>query len=175
MHADSMRNLVIIFFILLLAFPFPGFAQNKQAGLYLEKGNEFYKARNIDSALYYYDRAVKADNDCAETYYRRALAKEKTQDIDGAIADYQAAIRISPMPVYYNNLGMIMTMRGQQEEAIEQFDLALAIDSTYVQSLFNKGISYHHLGNVEEACKYVGKARQQGLLFADEYLSQFCK
>jgi tetratricopeptide (TPR) repeat protein len=170
-----MRNLVIIFFIPLLILSFPGLAQNKQAGIFLEKGNEYYKVRNIDSALYYYDMAVKADNDCAETYFRRALAKEKTQDVDGAIADYQTAIRISPMPVYFNNLGMIMTMRGQQEDAIEQFDQALAIDSTYVQALFNKGISYHHLGNVEQACKYVGKARQQGLLFADEYLNQFCK
>jgi tetratricopeptide (TPR) repeat protein len=175
MHADSMRNLVIIFFILLLTSQFTGFAQNKQAGLYLEKGNEFYKARNIDSALYYYNMAVNADNDCAETYFRRALAKEKTQDTEGAIADYKTAIRISPMPVYYNNLGMIMTLQGQLEDAIQLFDKALAIDSNYVQALFNKGISYHHLGNVEEACKYIGKARQKGLLFADEYLMQYCK
>jgi tetratricopeptide (TPR) repeat protein len=150
-------------------------AQNKEAGLLLEKGNEYYKARNIDSALYYYNMAVKADNDCAETYFRRALAKEKTQDIEGAVADYKTAIRISPMPVYYNNLGMIMTLRGEQEDAIQQFDKALAIDSNYVQALFNKGISYHHLGNVDEACRYIGKARQKGLLFADEYLMQFCK
>jgi len=161
--------------LLFLCLSFSAFAQNRQAGLYLEKGNEFYKVRNIDSALYYYDLAVKADNGCAEAYYRRALAKEKTQDIDGAEADYKTAIRISPMPVYYNNLGMIETKRGQQEEAITYFDQALAIDSTYVQALFNKGISYHKLGEVEEACKYVGKARQLGLLFADEYLNQFCK
>lgn len=150
-------------------------AQNPEASRLLETGNTFYKSREIDSALFYFNMAVEADPASAVTYFRRALAKEKSEDMNGAIADYQAAIAISPMPVYYNNIGMILTLQEKYEESILQFDNALELDPDYFQALFNKGISYHHLGNREEACKYVGQARELGLLFADEYLNQFCK
>ena len=148
--------------------------QDQKTSVLIEKGISFYKVRNIDSAIYYYDLALEIDQNCDPAYFRRALAKSKTKDNDGAIADYREAIRINPKPVYYNNIGIIFTLQQYHEDALDEFNKALAIDSTYVQAIFNKGISYHHMGMPDEACKYTVKARDMGLEAANQFCQQFC-
>ncbi len=169
-----MKLLIAIFFFILIISP--GFlsAQKPETTLLLEKGISFYKIRNIDSAIYFFNLALISDSLCDDAYFRRALARSKTKDNDGAIADYRTAIRINPKPVYYNNIGIILTLEQYHEEALEEFDKALAIDSTYVQAIFNKGISYHHMGMQDEACEYTVKARNMGFEAAGQYCRQFC-
>ena len=71
-------------------------------------------------------------------------------------------------------MGIIFTLEECHEEALLEYDKALAIDSNYVQAIFNKGISYHHMGMQEEACKFIGKAKEQGFQPAEQYYQQYC-
>lgn len=150
-------------------------AQNQALDPLLETGKSFYKVRDLDSAYHYFNLAVAADSASDEAYFRRGLVREKMNDTEGALADYAAAVRINPKPVYYNNRGMIFTLREDHLAALEEYDKALALDPDYVQALFNKGIAYHHLGMTEEACRFVGKARDKGFELAENYWQQFCR
>ncbi|MCF8233300.1 MAG: tetratricopeptide repeat protein [Bacteroidales bacterium] len=141
----------------------------------LEKGSSYYQNRSIDSAIYCYNLAVENHPECEEAWFRRALAKEKMHDIDGAIEDYYVAISITPKPIYYNNIGIDLAVKGEYEEAIEIYDKALEMDSLYTQAIFNKGIAFHYLGRWNEACELAGKAREMGLEIAGQYISDFCE
>ena len=169
-----MRYLIFLILFSILLIHKPLLSQNPEIISLIESGNQFYKIRLIDSALYYYNLAVEKDSTSAEAYFRRALARSKNNDNEGARADYKNAIRINPKPVYYNNMGIILTLEECHEEALLEYDKALAIDSNYVQAIFNKGISYHHMGMQEEACKFIGKAKERGFQPAEQYYQQYC-
>ncbi len=169
-----MRIEILIIIILSFLIPETLFSQDQENISLIEKGKSFYKNREIDSALYYYNLALKKDPYSEEAYFGRALTRTKNRDNAGAIEDYREAICLDPKPVYYNNIGIILTLEESHEEAIEEFNKALEIDSNYTQSLFNKGISYHHLGMQEEACKFVEKAKEQGFQLAEQYCLEYC-
>jgi len=169
-----MRSIFLITILSSLLLPASMFSQTQDITSLIETGKSFYKVRNIDSAIFYFNKAINLDNTSDDAYFRRALCKLKLKDNEGAIADYRSAIRINPKPVYYNNIGIIFTLEQYHEEALDEFNKALAIDSTYVQAIFNKGISYHHMGMPEEACKYTVMARDMGLEAANQFCQQFC-
>jgi tetratricopeptide (TPR) repeat protein len=161
--------------LLVFILPLSLISQNQEVELLLETGKSFYKVRQVDSAYHYFNLAIEADSSSDEAWFRRGLTREKLNDPDGALEDYRHAAQISPEPVYYNNIGMIYTIREDHMAALEEYDKALALDPDYVQALFNKGIAYHHLGMTEEACRFVGKARELGFELAESYWQQFCQ
>lgn len=167
------KTSLILTFTLLLIYGF-AISQDHNIDNLINRGILFYKSRNIDSAMSCFNKAIQLDKQNDEAYFRRALARSKTKDNDGAVADYRMAISINPKPVYYNNIGIILTLEQYHEEALEEFNKALELDSTYLQAIFNKGISYHHMGMPDEACKYTTKARDMGFEAAEQYCRQFC-
>ncbi len=170
-----MKNKIVIFVSALLLFACTGKEKTDTAQELTNKGNAFYKSRELDSALYYYNQALNTDPDYDEAYFRRALVKEKQQDIEEANQDYLAAIQINPKPIYYNNLGINYAIQEKYNDAIIEYDKALAIDSAYAQAIFNKGIAFHHLGRWNEACKYADKALEMGLKIAEQYINEHCE
>ena len=169
-----MRYIILIIIFSVFLIPEVLISQNQEVISLIESRKSFYKNREIDSALYYYNLALEKDNSSEEAYFGRALARSKNKDNKGAIEDYREAICLNPKPVYYNNIGIILTLEEYHEEALEEFNKALAIDSNYTQAIFNKGISYHQLGMQEEACKFVGKAKEQGFQLAEQYCLEYC-
>lgn len=79
---------------------------------YLDTGTAFYQERVLDSALTYYNKAIELDTDAADGYFRRALVKEKLDNFDEANEDYLKAISLNPQPVYYSNLGLNKSIKG---------------------------------------------------------------
>ena len=65
----------------------------------------------------------------------------KKGDLDGAIAEFQAALRINPGdPAVHRNLGVVFAEKGRLDEAIEQYRAALQIrpDDAVVQKLLSE-------------------------------------
>ena len=142
---------------------------------YLDTGTAFYQERVLDSALTYYNKAIELDTDAADGYFRRALVKEKLDNFDEANEDYLKAISLNPQPVYYSNLGLNKSIKGDNEEAIKYFNEAIKIDPEYMQAYMNRGIAYHYLGNMDKACKDVTKAYELGFGLAKQYLEENCE
>lgn len=62
-------------------------------------------------------------------YVVRGLAWQKKGDLDRALADYTAAIKINPKDALaYNNRGMLWRERGDSNRAIADFTAAIAIN-----------------------------------------------
>jgi len=141
---------------------------------YFDQGMEHYQVRQLDSSLYYFDRAIALDSMYHEAYFRRALVKAKMNTLEGAYEDYSRAISINPEPKYYNNRGINLAIRNRMQEAIEDYDQALALDSTYAQAYLNKGVAQYHLGEEVAACENIYESYQLGLTMAVPYLEQQC-
>jgi len=141
---------------------------------YFERGMEYYQSRQFDSSLYYFDRAVALDSTFHQAYFRRAKVKSKLNALEAAYEDYSTAIIINPQPVYYNNRGINLAIRDKMQAAIQDYDKALALDSTYAQALLNKGVAQYHLGQYDGACQNMQQAYQLGLKMALPFLEQEC-
>lgn len=170
-----MKKLLFLIIPIGLLYACDSQVKSESSQEYLDKGIEFYKSRELDSALYYYNLALETNPNFDEALFRRALVKEKQDDLAGANEDYLKAIQINPKPIYYNNLGINYAIEEKYEDAIIEYDKALAIDSNYVQAIFNKGITFHHLGRWNEACEYANKALELGLEIAVQYTSEYCE
>ena len=63
----------------------------------------------------------------AEEYFNRALAKQ-AGDLDGAIADYNEAIRLNPRYVFaFNNRALARRLKGDFEGAISDYTEAMRL------------------------------------------------
>src|ERR1700722_17986115 len=76
----------------------------------------------------------------AVTYVDRGLAREKKGDLDGAMADYNQAIKLNPKFDFpYNNRGNVRRKRGDLEGAMADYNRAIQINSKYPSPYKNRG------------------------------------
>jgi len=84
----------------------------------------------------------------AEQHFARALSRQKSGDLDGAIADYTAALRLRPdWSDAYNNRGAAQTAKGNFDAAISDTSQALRIDDENENAYVNRGIARERKGN----------------------------
>ena len=105
----------------------------------------------------------------SETLFRHALAATKDNwlahinlgealrekgDIDGAIRQYEAAVRLAPsFPDARVNLGVALAKKGQIEEAICQYQDALRLNPGHANAHYNLGNALGKKGQSEEAIR----------------------
>lgn len=65
----------------------------------------------------------------AEYFLKRGLAKQNTDDLPGALADFNKAIELDPkFAIAYNNRGLAKRMTGDLEGALADFTTAIELD-----------------------------------------------
>jgi S1-C subfamily serine protease/Flp pilus assembly protein TadD len=123
------------------------------------------------AAIKIYDRMIR-DREEASAYYNRGIAKSTLGDKQGAIADYNRAIKINPndADAHYNR-GIAKSTLGDKQGEIADYNRAIKINPNYAQAYYNRGIAKSELGNKQGAISDLGKAaelfRQQGRM--DDY------
>ena len=168
-----MRKFIITSLIFLIGIS--GYAQAEDLGkIMFERADYLYKTQQFDSALYFINKAVKANPNSEEYLFKRALIKEKTKDIKGAIKDYKMCIAITPKPVYYNNIGVIYAIGSDYKEAVVWYEKAIAMQENYAQSWVNIGVAYYYLHKYDKACESMKKASEYGLKMADSFIAVNC-
>lgn len=71
------------------------------------------------------DAALALEPDNSYRYASRAYAKDFFGDLNGAIADYEIAVKLDPEDaVAHNNLGLLLEKKGYQAKAEEKFSKA---------------------------------------------------
>jgi tetratricopeptide (TPR) repeat protein len=89
-----------------------------------------------------WEREIAIDPDCAVAYENRGAARAAAGDPDGALEDYDAAIRLDggePAPWY--NRGGIKATRGDLEGAIADFSRALALRPDHANALSSRAVA----------------------------------
>jgi tetratricopeptide (TPR) repeat protein len=147
------RTLVLLAFAmpLMLALPQPAFADKDD--------DECYQATLDDTGA----RAIKVcgrilargkvkDRDLARTLNNRGLGYVTDKDLDKAMADFDAAVRVDPTyPFAYDNRGDVWRMRGQFDRAIVEYNEALRRDPGFISAYVNRGMAFQLMGNKRSA------------------------
>jgi tetratricopeptide (TPR) repeat protein len=119
---------------------------------------------DAQGAIADYTQAIQLDLDYVDAYINRGNARKVLGDSDGAIADYGEALRLNPKEVAaYNNRAEAYFARQQYDLALLDYLKANQLKPTYTLALAGLAITYHVLGQVEEA-----KQRWQHLIVKDE-------
>jgi tetratricopeptide (TPR) repeat protein len=86
----------------------------------------------------------------ANAYTSRGLARYRQGDVDGAIADWDAAIRLHPgLPRPYTNRGSARYLKGDLEGALADLDHAIQINPQLAEAYCNRGAVRLALDNLE--------------------------
>src|SRR5436190_22500481 len=95
----------------------------------------------------------------AEEFNDRGIARRAKGDLDGAIADYDRAISLSPAyALAYYNRGIARGDRGDREGAIADYNKAVELNPAYASAYYNRGNVRRERGELDEAIADYTKA-----------------
>jgi len=78
----------------------------------------------------------------------RGLGFVTNNDLDKAMADFDAAVRADPTyPFAYDNRGDVWRLRKQFDRAIVEYNEALRRDPDFISSYVNRGMAFEEMGN----------------------------
>ncbi len=114
--------------------------------------------RQYSLAINAYKRALEFDPDCAAIHHSLGFAYYKEGEFDLAQEALQKAIELNPQNANYHYvLGQLLEdwteLKGAWEQAIHEFTRAIALDSSYIEAWYNRGLLYEKLGDLEKACE----------------------
>jgi type IV pilus assembly protein PilF len=106
----------------------PTARERETAVIHHDLAVEAMRAGRMQEAMREYDEALKVDDGLAEAHLGRGLVLEfGFSRTDEAEVEYRRAILLKPsLPEAHNNLGQLLARTGRPEEALKEFDAALA-------------------------------------------------
>ena len=103
--------------------------------------------------------ALTPDQQKALQHNERGLELFSKGKLDGAIKEYQEAIRSDPkLAAAHNNLGSAHFAAGRFEDAVAAFRRACELDADYGQAFFNLALAQIKLGHEKEANELLNTA-----------------
>lgn len=119
-------------------------------------GTEDYKdPAKYDRGLAACTRIINASKEklvIAAAYRARGSWKEKKNQLEAALQDYNAAIDIEPRNVEgYDYRADVYQRLGEFDKALADYNMATQIDPSYAAAYFSRGMIYEKKGDVEKA------------------------
>lgn len=106
-------------------------------------------------------------------YFNRGHARHVKGDIAGAMADYNAAIRLDPTRgKYYNNRGMARAATGDLDGALADFDEAIRRTPEFPSSYSNRGNVRRATGDLAGALADYTEAIRLAPTYVDAYTNR---
>lgn len=136
----------------LASHPQDPYVCSKLGALYVQMGKIELGIELLERGL---KSAAKNAEILYELYYHLGIAYSRKQQIDRAIASYQAAIQLSVSSLLklgaYNNLGNLWRITGDLQQAKSVYQTALQIDPNFAVGYYNLGIILKAMGQFAEA------------------------
>lgn len=109
---------------------------DKNGKIYFQIGTIFHRKNNIDSAIFYYNKAVKFDpkygpakTNLSLVYFARGNQKLNQGKFNSAEKDFLKAIEYNPRNAnFHNNLGAVYMNLGEYDKAARQYQKAVEIN-----------------------------------------------
>jgi len=122
-----------------------------------------------DSMTLWNDVIEKHDN-IPVAWNNRGILKKNSNDLEGAIEDYNRALKIDPnYSLAYVNRGNANRRLGKYKESIADFDKAIQLKPENSMAYSNRGIAKANIGKSEEAKKDFDKAIELKPDYGDAY------
>jgi tetratricopeptide (TPR) repeat protein len=88
----------------------------------------------------------------AREYCNRGVAKQRSGDLDGAIADYNKSIELNPHSTTpFNNRGLVKMAKGDLDGAMADYERALQISPRSFEAYDNRGAIKQKKGDLDGA------------------------
>jgi tetratricopeptide (TPR) repeat protein len=161
-YFSSMRQrLLNCFFVVLLIFSvseaLSSCASNARHNLaveYYNLGNAYYKIKDYDKAIDFFNKSIEQDPSLLHAHYNLSLAL--IQQGRGAEANeiLQSLLEKDPdNTAVLQIIGYSLYVQGKGEEALDVFDKILELKSNDLNALYNRGIVLWDLNRKREAEK----------------------
>lgn len=115
-------------------------------------GKDAFNEGNYDTAVNWFNEAIKADGQKPDIFQDRARAHLHLQQYPEAIADYTAALKLNPN---YRSARLDRAAAfywlGNYPKAIDDYDQLLKDDSHNSDAYFGRGLSYSKLRNYDQS------------------------
>ena len=99
----------------------------------------------------------------AITYNDLGLAKEKKGDLNGALADYNQAIKLNPKnAIAYKNRGIAKEKKGDLDGAMADFNQAVQLNPKYAAAYYGRGDVKRKKGDLNGANADFNQASKLG-------------
>ncbi len=142
-----------------LAVAGPSFASTVVIGEGLGEAcfNQAKYGHSDRDALNICDKAIEngflSKKDAAATYVNRGIVRSSRGDLEGAVTDYNNALRINPtLGEAFANRGTVYIRKEQYTTALNELDRALSLDLEQPAMVyFNRAIVYENIGDKTKA------------------------
>lgn len=145
---------------------------------------EIYNARGVlmhmafgrpDDAAVSYKKALELRPTFSEVKVNLGNVFLDQKRYDEAIALYREALNdmlyTTPF-LAQGNLGWALFKKGEKDQALQSIKSAVTLNPKFCLGFRNLGTIYDEAGNVDEACKYFGRFREQCPDVGDAYLRE---
>lgn len=90
---------------------------------YAERAVAYLNSNQFELSMFDMNKCIEMEPNNSYRYSCRAFLKTKMGDTNGAIADYEIAVRLDPEDaIAYNNLGLVQESKGFMKQAQKSFD-----------------------------------------------------
>jgi tetratricopeptide (TPR) repeat protein len=144
---------------------FPSAFAHHALGLLLAKRGD------VDGAVEQFGQSVKLRPDSAKYHNQLGAALESRGRVEDAALQYEEAVKIQPQSAFYSNLGGALAKQGQFEEALRNFNQALALNPNDSQIHFNLANALVQQDQLSDAVEHFQKAVKIQPDFAEAYHS----
>ena len=129
-------------------------AVEPKAEIYSDLG--FVKARlgNRDEALADYRKALELDPKCASAHFNLAVARLQSGQLEDAESHYRETLSLKPTASAHNGLAYVLNRQGRTDEAIAEYQNAIALDAKFTPAYNNLAGMLAKQGKLEEAERY---------------------
>lgn len=136
--------------------------REQASAILMNKGHELFKT-DPRGAIQQYNIALAFNNENIDAYYWRGSASYALKDIDSALADLQAAIKIDPRHFEsYRMIDYILAKDKKWDAIIEYWNTYLALEPENAGAYFERAGTYYHKHDMKRAMEDLKKACDLG-------------
>jgi hypothetical protein len=136
---------------------------------YMDRGEARRRMGQYDKGMADFGEAIKAKPDLADPLNARCFARaESNRDLDGAMADCNAALDITPRSaMIIDSRAFVWFRMGKLDEALKDYDRAITLSPEEASSLYMRGVVKIRLGHADE-----GQADVKAALALDPFVAE---
>lgn len=152
--------------------PPAGGASNNDPRSYREQADTACRDGDFERAVAAFDHVIAMEPGDAQAYHLRGNLKDELGDSDGALADYDQAIRLNPDSSVYRDRGILWQRMGALDQAIVDLDRAVRFTFSEPGIYIDRGFVWFQKGRHDRAAADFDRAVKIDVEFARVYIDR---